>query len=199
MLFHVKGKRTPVLKQVKPSGESLNQGDAFILVAQNTLYLWIGTGANIMEKNKAVQCLDHFKSVFPKHAVERLDGGATTPAFWEALGGECPIKDAASGGADAEHEAANILRIYEINGEEFTLIAEKAAAKKDLLKAGKSYLIHRGDSIVVYNGAGVSPEVAKNSIGTALKFINKNGLPLYTSIATAREGKPSGALTLIFA
>lgn len=199
MLFHIKGKRQPILQQVRASGESLNQGDCFILLTTTCIYLWIGKNANIHEKNKAAQSLSQFKSTFPKLKTERLDYGETSPEFWEALGGECPIKSASEGGADDDHESSNTLRIFEVNGETFTVIAEKAKANKSLLQSGKIYVVHRGESIVVYFGAGIDSETMKNGIQIGMKFLENQNLPDYTSIGTAKEGKPSGELALLFA
>lgn len=198
MLFHIKGKKRPVLQQVKASGESLNQGDAFILVTAKVLYLWIGASANYMEKNKAATCFSGFRSIFPKHDYVRLDDGETSPEFWEALGGEVPIKSAATGGADAEFEASNVRKIYQVEGGKFNLIAEGSNATRDKLEAGKVYVISRGETAVVYFGEGIGHEQIKHGIQKGVDFLKEHSLPNYTSISVARYGKPSGALALIF-
>lgn len=198
MLFHIKGRKHPVLQQVKVSGESLNQGDAFILVTAKTLYLWIGSSANYMEKNKAAQSFSGFRSIFPKHDYVRLDDGETSPEFWEALGGETPIKSAAAGGADAEHEASNTRKIYQIENGKFNLIAEGSAATRDKLEAGKVYIVSRGENAVVFFGEGISRDQIKHGIQKGVDFLKANNLPTYTSITVARAGKPSGRLALLF-
>lgn len=198
MLFHIKGKKHPVLQQVKASGESLNQGDAFILVTAKTLYLWIGSSANMMEKNKAATCFSGFRSVFPKLDYVRLDDGETSPEFWEALGGQTEIKSASAGGADTEHELSMVRKIYNVENGKFTLIAEGAAATRDKLEAGKVYIISRGETAVVFFGEGIGHDEIKHGIEKGVNFLKEHNLPNYTSIAVARAGKPSGALKLIF-
>jgi hypothetical protein len=107
-LYQVKGRRNPVLVKVPPVGTSLNHGDAFVLTADNALFLWIGNKANPAEKAKAAQVLDVIGTKFRGVAKTRLDNSATTPEFWALLGGETEIAAAETGGADDSFEQANI-------------------------------------------------------------------------------------------
>ena len=195
ILYQIKGRRRPVLQQVPVSGKSLNHGDVFIAVTEETIFLWIGKQANIMEKNKAATVIDKLEAQYPKAKSVRLEGGETTPEFWAALGGETPIADAAAGGADAEHEAASKLKIYKYENDKFTLVD---GTTKDKIPAGLA-LIQRGNFVIVHIGKNVAADVAKKALAIGTKFINENGLEAWTPIATAREGTHSDDIEVVFA
>lgn len=195
-LYQIKGRRNPALVQVKPAGTSLNQGDAFVVTSDKGIYLWIGKSANIQEKQKAARVVDIFKAKFKGATVTRLDNGETTPEFWALLGGETPIA-AADAAADAAFEAANVRKIYKVDGGNFTLVAEGAAAAQGLLANGV-FIVERGETVVVYLSKANFGQ-AKNAINIGVQFLAKQGLPNYLSIAVAREGIASEDLTLVFA
>ena len=197
ILYQIKGKRRPVLQQVPPTGESLNQGDAFILQTPKKFFLWVGQKANLMEKNKAASVLDLLLSKRPKALKERLDNGETTPEFWQFLGGEKPIKDAAAGGEDAEFEASNVRVIYRFDKP--AKIAEGAAATKDKLTSDGVYVIVRGQNAVLYQGQKADPAFCKKALVDIAKFFTDNGLPPYIPVSIAKEGITSETLELIFA
>jgi hypothetical protein len=195
-LYQVKGRRNPVLLQVAPTGSSLNQGDAFILTSDTAVFLWIGSGANIREKQKAASVADALKAKFKGVPFTRLDGGETTPAFWALLGG--PVAIAASAGADDSVEAANVKKIFKVDGANFTLVAEGAAAVPGLLKGG-TFIVLRGEEIVVFIGRGTPPALKKGAIDLGVRFLAAQRLPSYYAVSVALEGVESSALTVIFA
>jgi hypothetical protein len=194
-LYQVKGQRSPVLLQVPASGASLNQGDAFILTSDTAIFLWIGATANIKEKAKAAAVVDVLKNKFKGVPVTRLERGATSPEFWALLGGEVPIP--ASGPPDDDVEAANVKKLYKVNGDDFTLVAEGAAVTPALLKTDL-FVILRGEIVLVFFGKGAKA-AKKNGIDLGVKFLAKQGLPSYYSVSVAVEGVESDVLTLIFA
>jgi gelsolin len=196
-LYRVKGNRNPVLSQVPAVGTSLNQGDAFILTSPKALFLWIGSGANVREKQKASVIIDFLKPKFKGVPVNRLEGGETTPEFWGLLGGETPIAPAIAGGTDQEIEAASVRKIYKADGGNFALIAEGAAAVQGVLGEG-IFVIQRGETIVVYLSKAFFGE-KKNAIQLGVTFLGALGLPNYYSIEVARAGIASDALAIVFA
>lgn len=199
-LFHIKGKKKPVMHQVPACGASLNQGDAFLLITPKKINCWIGKTANMMEKNKAGCAFSAAKSRLPKHQYERLDDGETTDEFWEALGGKCQIAELAAE-EDDEFEKDNKKELYNIirNGDSFQLLCEGDAVTKEKITSSHLSLIRKGASIVVFCGKGVQYDVAKKSIDFALNFMKQKNLPNYLSISTAKLGTPSNALDLILA
>lgn len=198
ILYHVKGKRNPVVKQVPCAGTSLNQGDVFILSTPGRFFLWIGKKANHMEKLKGNQALDVLRSKKPRWDTVRLDDGDTTPEFWAALGGETPIASAEEGGGDAEAEMADVRRIYKFENDRFTLVAEAAAAKKDLLQGPNMFVISRKDEIIIWLGDALDASVKRQVTDVAERFITEFGLPANSRMKTEREGIDSEDLDMIF-
>jgi hypothetical protein len=169
-LYQIKGRRNPILLKVRPTGSSLNHGDAFILTSPKAVFLWLGKGANIHEKTKAAQVLDTLMPRFRGATKTRLDASSTSPEFWELLGGEVPIADAAESGDDNEAEVANVRRIFRVDAKDkFTLLAEGVTATID---------IQRGESSVTYIPKGSPPNAKKRGIEVGVSFlaVQKNWL-----------------------
>ena len=88
-LLQCKGKRYPRVFTVPLSGESLNEGDCFVLDLGLQLYCWFGAEANMFEKAKAGEIAQAIKQNDRKMKakldfVQEMDDQS---AFWEALGG----------------------------------------------------------------------------------------------------------------
>jgi hypothetical protein len=200
-LYQVKGRRNPILLKVPATGTSLNHGDAFILTSDKALYLWLGKGANMAEKNKATQVLDVLAAQFKGAAKNRLEKSATTPEFWSLLGGEVPIAEADAAGSDADAEAANVRKIYKATGpNSYTLIAEGAKATRDTLKSPSGILIiERGEEIVVYLPKNAPPDAKDKALQAGVDFLQSQGLPAYYAVSVSREGLRDQALDVIFA
>jgi len=198
ILYQIKGRRRPVLQQVRATGESLNQGDVFILQTPKKFFLWIGQKANVMEKNKAANVLDMLLAKHPKAAEERLEGGNTTPEFWQFLGGEKPIKSAEEAGADAEFESSNVRTIYGFDGKA-TKLFEGAAATKDKLNSQGIFIIVRGQNMVIFQGRQANPEHAKKIMTEIGTFLAQNNLPSWMPVSISKEGVDSDELDVIFA
>jgi hypothetical protein len=194
-LYQVKGRRSPVLLQVPATGAALNQGDAFILTADAAIYLWIGATANLKEKQKAATVVDVLKNKFKGVPVTRLEGGEATPEFWALLGG--PVAIPAAAGADEEAEVANVKKLFKVEGDAFTIVAEGAAVTPALLTGGLFVLL-RGDLVLVFVGKGAAG-AKKTALDLGVKFLAAQGLPNYYSVSIAVEGIESDILTVIFA
>jgi hypothetical protein len=198
-LYQVKGRRNPVLLEVPVSASSLNQGDVFILTSPAHIFLWIGRSANIHEKTKAVQFFDSIKLKFKGAGQTRLDGGATSPEFWAALGGEGPIASAEAGGGDVEVEVANVRKIYKVQGANFALVAEKAAAVPAALTGAPILIVERGETVLVYLTKAAPKDAKRTALKLGVDFLQKQGLPLTNSIAVVTEGVASEAFDVVFA
>jgi hypothetical protein len=197
-LYQVKGRRQPVLLQVPATGASLNQGDAFILTSDTAIYLWIGASANPREKQKAAIGVDVLKNKFKGVPIKRLEGGETTPEFLALIGGPTTIASAAAGGSDEAAEAANVRKIFKAEENAFTLVAEGAAATPTLL-TGATFIILRGEQVVVFLPKGTEANVKKGAIQVGLTFLSSQKLPNYYAIGVAVEKLASDLLDLIFA
>jgi len=198
ILYHIKGRRNPVLQQVPLSGESLNDGDVFILQSPKKIFLWIGNKANLMEKQKGNQVCSMLRSKYPKLQFERLDYGETSPEFWELLGGETPIKSAEEAGSDAEFEASKIRSIAKLVNGAFEQIAVGPPAKRDLLTSDGVFIIIRGTQCVIYSGRNCNKADSNNAMITADAYLKSHDLPPWVPIATVKEGGICDQLDLIF-
>ena len=81
------GKQTNII-EVVCQRESLNHGDAFILDAGASIYVWKGDSCSPFEAqmaNMAAEALEATRNGMPAKTAEIDD------AFWEALGGEVDI------------------------------------------------------------------------------------------------------------
>jgi hypothetical protein len=196
-LYQIKGQRNPILLRVPANGHSLNHGDAFILTSPKALFLWIPKGANFKEKQKAAVFLDGLKPRFKGAIVERLEGDATSPEFWELLGDETPIASADEGGADAATEAVNVRKIYKVDGDKFTLVAEALKATKQALGAGVS-IVHRGETVLVYLSKAAFGQW-KTAMAIGVKFLTAHNLPHHTEVSVIKEEIACEKFDLIFA
>jgi hypothetical protein len=199
-LYHVKGKRRPVLLKVPVAASSLNHGDAFILTSDKALFLWFGKNANAAEKAKASVVLDRLSTKFRGVEKTRLDNSATSPEFWALLGGEGPIASADAAGADDAVEAANVRKLYKVDGERFVLLAEGLSATTDLLtKPPGTLIIERGEQIIVYLPTAAKPEEKKSAVQLGVKFLAAQQLPKFYSVSVAKEGVKDETVDLVFA
>ncbi|XP_031552227.1 supervillin-like isoform X2 [Actinia tenebrosa] len=111
MLLQIKGHRHLQTRLVEPSAKSLNSGDAFVLVTEKNVYVWLGKGANIMKKAKAaevstiiVKQRDLGTNTKTSHMIEEGKEEAGSTSFWKLLGGKSKIASARQVPTDEEYE-----------------------------------------------------------------------------------------------
>lgn len=64
-LFRVKGRRSPVVRQMLSiSWEHFNKGDVFIIDTNDVIFVWIGSMANKMEKLQATKVRNRYLLFF---------------------------------------------------------------------------------------------------------------------------------------
>lgn len=195
-LYKVKGAKQPVLMQVKVSGLSLNQGDAFLYVSPTEIFLWLGAGANPKEKMKASTVSDYYKGINKGAKFVRLENGETTADFWKALGGQTAIAPADA--SDAAVEAENVKKVYSVSpAGGFTLIAEGAKATSALLKSDL-FVVQRGESVVVFLGKNAPAPAKAAPLKVAEDFLKAQKQPEWLSVVVAKEGIPQDDLDVIF-
>eukprot|EP01120_Amphizonella_sp_Union-15-10_P017555 TRINITY_DN9784_c0_g1_i1.p1 TRINITY_DN9784_c0_g1~~TRINITY_DN9784_c0_g1_i1.p1 ORF type:complete len:459 (-),score=96.49 TRINITY_DN9784_c0_g1_i1:40-1416(-) len=81
---------------LEPFATSLNSNDAFILLTVSKVFIWIGKGANIFERNCSSSMVERLcagDEVFSKASVDFLEEGMESEEFWGALGGKAPYSD----------------------------------------------------------------------------------------------------------
>jgi hypothetical protein len=88
-LFLVKGRRHIRVIQVECSAKSLNEDDAFVLDAQDSIFVWFGLYTNRIEKGKAAKFATRYKNQEKKGIPSVIyidsDSDRTRSDFWFAL------------------------------------------------------------------------------------------------------------------
>lgn len=99
MLLQVKGRRICQTRLVEPSKESVNSGDAYILVTPKEIFNWVGEFSNVIERSRSA---DVALTIYQKRDLgcktarrvttieeEKVSSGHVfNKSFWSFLG--CP-------------------------------------------------------------------------------------------------------------
>ncbi|GAM27463.1 hypothetical protein SAMD00019534_106390 [Acytostelium subglobosum LB1] len=161
-LLHVKGRRSPFVRQVDLTYLSLNKGDVFILDCgkeKNLIYQWNGSESNRIEKGKG---MDIAKSIKDKERVGCrviiLEEGKENDDFWTVLGGQGPISEADTAGDDREAELnirkhINLYQVVSSDLTQFDLLPLDGRLSKTMLQAGECYILDCVSEIFVWTGS----------------------------------------------
>ncbi|EGC29857.1 hypothetical protein DICPUDRAFT_51061 [Dictyostelium purpureum] len=196
-LLHVKGRRSPFVRQVELSYQSLNKGDVFILDCgkeKNLLYQWNGSEANRIEKGKG---MDIGKSIKDKERVGCrvviIDEGKEPEDFWKVLGGKGEIASADTAGDDREAELnirkyINLFRAQPINGDkELDLVPLDGRLSKTLLEGGECYILDCISEMFVWTGSNSKLKVRNMTLKLANDMFASRSANCWTSGAVHRE------------
>ena len=90
-LLHVKGERYPRIFPVDMKADSINEGDVFVLDANDKIYFWPGDQCNVNEKCKALEFTNNLRK-FERHCKADIifpkEDADVDAAFWAFLGGK---------------------------------------------------------------------------------------------------------------
>ncbi|EFA79149.1 villin [Heterostelium album PN500] len=191
-LLHVKGRRSPFVRQVELSYLSLNSGDVFILDCgkeMNLLYQWNGSEANRIEKGKG---MDISKSIKDKERVGcrvlLIDEGKEPDEFWKVLGGKGPIADASSAGDDREAEL-NIrkhVNLYQVvttdpNQTQFDLMPMEGRLSKNMLQGTDCYILDCVSELFVWTGSSSTLKIRNGSLKMGADMLEKRKNNIWVS------------------
>ncbi|KYQ96706.1 villin [Tieghemostelium lacteum] len=177
-LLHIKGRRSPFVRQVELSASSLNKGDVFILDCgkeKNLVYQWNGSEANRIEKGKG---MDVAKSIKDKERVGCrvviVDEGKEPDDFWKIIGSRVEdIAPASSAGDDREAELSirqyiNLYRSIPINGDkELDLVPIQGRLSKTLLEPEECYILDCVSEMFVWTGTSSKLKVRNMTLKLA--------------------------------
>lgn len=166
-LYHIKGTsaHTSRTTEVDPVTASLNSGDAFVLIQEDSTTIWYGKGCSLDERATA------------KHTAERLTGGRTkivevdegkeSDEFWSVLGGH--------------GEYANASFLYETPKEPRLFWGSNATGvfkveeifdfTQDDLAEDDVYILDTYNEVYVWVGSGSNDVEKKLAMETAIDYV----------------------------
>jgi len=188
-LFRVrKVKNTVKVFEMPCTRDSLNAGDCFILDKGTALYAWFGDEASAFEKAKAGTVCHNIANRRHGHAKVYNDVDA---GFWEALGGEGPVKSA----AEAEDKALEQVGegvLYKLSDESGTLLCTEVGRgdlTKSMLSSDDVFILDADLEVFVYVGAAASDQERRAAMGSAIGYCASQNKPLSTPIHVFKEGQ----------
>lgn len=162
-----------VVHEVKPSYESLDDGDVFVLDAGDKIWVWQGSKCSPMEKAKAAQVVHDM--TLAKHIdvevlsqdesrsrliVNLLGGGEDTPTT--GFGSRRPIAVRGADGSSSSSSSAGgqkkLFRLSDASGQlSFDLVKEDRAVRRGDFDGNDVFLLDDGGKhIWVWEGKGAS-------------------------------------------
>jgi Gelsolin repeat len=192
-LFHVRkhGKNKVLSYLVPVSLTSLNQGDAFILDAGDTIYTWYGTSCNPFEKNKAVETAHNMVENRGGHCTLVSDVSDEDEAFLELLGGKRgDIIPEASSYTDDDMPVQHETKMFVVTDENMGKIKVQHVepVKRYLISDGVC-LIDIGDEVLVWIGKRSSTREQQQSMLLVQTHLKVFGREKNTQVVRIMEGQ----------
>lgn len=188
-LFHLKGKKNVVVREVAFTIDSLNAGDVFVLDAGHDIYQMNGRQCGAMEKAKAAEltrALDDERGGKPNVWVFEQDdkGDVNANKFWELLGGR---KEIAPATPDVEVKAEKkLFRLSDETGKMQMIPVPKVARAS--LDSKDAFIFDAGFEIFAWIGKGASKEEKSKALAYATDYLFKHNRPKTMPVSRILEG-----------
>ncbi|KAJ8342978.1 hypothetical protein SKAU_G00329060 [Synaphobranchus kaupii] len=201
-LYQVKGKRNIRAREVELSWKSFNKGDCFILDLGETILSWVGSQANMFEKQKVREIAMLIRDT-DKHGKARIihvSEGEETPKMLQVLGPMPELKESIPE-EDIQADVSNSASLYKVSDATGTMTLTKVSEKnpfgRDLLVRDDCFILDNGANgkIFVWKGSGANPEEKKEALKMADNFIERMNYP---RMKTQVNILPQGRETMIF-
>lgn len=201
-LYQIKGKRNIRAKEVELSWSSFNKGDCFILDLGETIVSWIGSQANIFEKQKVREIATLIRDT-DRHGKARIvdtNEGEEPEEMLKVLG-PMPALAESTPEEDSKADASNSASLYKVSDATgsmtTTKVSEKSPFGKELLIRDDCFILDNGANgkIFVWKGNGANAEEKQMALQIADKFIDQMSYP---RMKTQVEILPQGKETIIF-
>ncbi|CAN9509647.1 unnamed protein product [Ophioblennius macclurei] len=201
-LYQIKGKRNIRAKEVELSWSSFNKGDCFILDLGETIVSWIGSQANVFEKQKVREIASLIRDT-DRHGKARIvdcTEGEEPEEMIKVLG-TMPTLGESTPEEDTKADASNSASLYKVSdatGSMSTVkVSEKSPFAKETLQRDDCFILDNGANgkIFVWKGNGANAEEKKVALQMADSFIEKMSYP---KMKTQVEILPQGRETVIF-
>ncbi|XP_069026012.1 capping protein (actin filament), gelsolin-like b isoform X1 [Embiotoca jacksoni] len=201
-LYQIKGKRNIRAKEVELSWSSFNKGDCFILDLGETIVSWIGSQANIFEKQKVREIASLIRDT-DRHGKARIldtSEGEESEEMLKVLG-KMPALAESTPEEDSKADVSNSASLYKVSDATgsmtTTIVVEKSPFAKELLVRDDCFILDNGANgkIFVWKGNGANAEEKKVAMEIADNFIEQMKYP---RMKTQVEILPQGKETIIF-
>ncbi|XP_056156490.1 capping protein (actin filament), gelsolin-like b [Lampris incognitus] len=201
-LYQIKGKRNIRAKEVELSWESFNKGDCFILDLGETIISWIGSQANIFEKQKVREIASLIRDTerHGKARISDISEGEEPPEMLKVLG-SMPELAESTPEEDSRADASNSAYLYKVSDATgsmtMTKVSEKSPFAKELLVRDDCFILDNGANgkIFVWKGSGANAEEKREALKMADNFIKQMDYP---RMKTQVEILPQGRETVMF-
>jgi len=205
-LFHIKGRRSPIVAQCPISWESFNSGDVFILDTKEIVFVWVGKSANNMEKLQAAKVAEKLKEEHKASSVVFVDDGKekSLPVCEQTVFNvylklsDRKVKSAEEAGCDEAEEAVNrgALTLYQCSDEDGTykvIEIKSGPLEQSDLKSEDSFIVDNGPAgIWVWVGRNASPKERTEAMHNAQGYVTKKGYPSNTPVTRIVDrGEPT--------
>ncbi|XP_063043256.1 capping protein (actin filament), gelsolin-like b isoform X1 [Engraulis encrasicolus] len=200
-LYQIKGKRNIRAKEVELSWDSFNKGDCFILDLGNTIVSWIGSQANIFEKQKVREIATLIRDTerHGKAQITNITEGEETQEMLEVLGPVPELKESTpEEDSKADALPASLYKVSDATGSmKMTKVSEKSPFAKELLVRDDCFILDNGASgkIFVWKGSGANAEEKREALRMADDFIQQMNYP---RMKTQVEILPQGREAVMF-
>lgn len=206
-LLRVKGYKHIRITQVKLSGESLNENDAFILDNGLSLYLWVGESANKQERAKAAFAVTSIRNN-ERNAQATIhyprDNEEDEKQFWAILGGKVTVK-ADSDEKDEDVDVVSLskdIKLFEVSNEGGSLQKKEISERplvKGMLKSEETYVLVLERDIYVWTGRKSNTEEKESGMKLARQFAEEMGKSKHVRCVRVFEGMEDIVFRMNFA
>ncbi|KAG1662657.1 Villin-1 [Nymphon striatum] len=202
-MFHIKGKRKPVLRETPEiSWKYMNDGDMFVVNTEQAIFVWTGAYANHNEKIQAAKFAQHLKEENGGGTILVVDDGKEnemTNSEKEYFNEYLPLKEKdVKSHKDTpkdevlERQQRTQIKLYCCSDEEGTLkvteVKNGPLEQKDLISMD-SYIIDNGPAgIWVWVGKKASHKERTEAMRNAQGFIKKKSYPNHTQVTRVIDG-----------
>ncbi|XP_026208928.1 capping protein (actin filament), gelsolin-like b [Anabas testudineus] len=201
-LYQIKGKRNIRAKEVELSWKSFNKGDCFILDLGEAIVMWIGSQANIFEKQKVREIASLIRDT-DRHGKARIvdaNEGEEPEEMLKVLG-PVPALAESTPEEDSKADTSNCASLYKVSDAtgsmKMTKVSDKSPFAQELLARDDCFILDNGANgkIFVWKGNGANSEEKRVALQMADSFIEQMKYP---RMKTQVEILPQGKETIIF-
>ncbi|KAL1124642.1 hypothetical protein AAG570_001266, partial [Ranatra chinensis] len=215
-LMRVKGRRRPVITQMpEVAWKYFNSGDVFIIDTKDVVFVWIGKGANNMEKLQAANMAMKFKDEHNAVSIVFVDEGKEnelseaektllgvyldlSPLAKSLYRGMMEVTD----DKKSEADLTTALRLYKCSDADGTYRVTEVKAgplQQSDLDSNDSYIIdHSPHRIWVWVGRKASTKERQEAMRNAHGFVSKKNYVLTTHVTRVLDGGEPAEFRALF-